>query len=141
MEALFGRDEVWVNCSGLYRNHGCKGLQPSRSRTTIEALITTWSASGPLGGEIRDESFLCGRLGDPALPSEPFQIVKTAQECLTSLQKHDLPHRFLEGARSLGAALGEGSIVWSGRGMGQLFWSLSEPRLQGTGALQVEDDY
>jgi len=41
---------------------------PPRSRTTIEALITTWRASGPLGGEIRDESFLCGRLGDPALP-------------------------------------------------------------------------
>ena len=30
--------------------------------------LTTWSASGPLGGEKRDESFLCGRLGDPALP-------------------------------------------------------------------------
>jgi len=57
-------------------------------------------------------------------PSEPFQIVKTAQECLTSLQNQDLPHRFLEGARSLGAALGDGSFVRSGRGMGQLFWSI-----------------
>jgi hypothetical protein len=33
--------------AGLYRFRGCKGLQPSKSETTIGALIKTWRASGP----------------------------------------------------------------------------------------------
>ena len=47
--------------------------------------------------------------------------------------------RNLEGVLSLGAALGVGGFVWSGRGSCRMSGSLLGPRLRGTAALQVNN--
>src|SRR5215471_6878613 len=47
MEALFLAQKAMRQMLGFYWFGGCKELQPSRSETSIGALIKTWRASGP----------------------------------------------------------------------------------------------
>src|SRR6516165_2532797 len=121
---------------------GCKGLQPSRSGTTIVALTVFLEGVRSLGAV----------LGDVSLVWSGQSMYRMLGPCWVYGCKGLQPSRsgttidalivFLEGVRSLGAVLGDRSFVWSGKShvpiVRGLYWF---PRLQGTAALQVRNDY
>ena len=97
-----------ADCSGPLLVYGCKGLQPSRSGTTIDALIVNWRASGPsapcwaIGALFGREKAMCRLFG----PFIGFRGCKGLQPSRSGTTIEALTV-FLEGVRSPGAVLGD----------------------------------
>ena len=112
---------------GLYEFRGCKGLQPSKSITAIEALIQTWRASGPSAPCWATEAlFVAARHG----PNVGSLLVFPRLEGTTVLQVNNGYRSLdaaLEGARSLGAVLGDGSFVCRGKAWAQCWVFIGVP--------------
>src|SRR5262249_20700519 len=99
---------------GHYWVRGCEGPQPSRSGTTIGALIRTWRAPGPSAPCWAIEA-LFGR-NKAYVQRRVFYWVPRLRgtAALQVRNDHWSLDQDLEGVRSLGAGvLGDRSFVWS----------------------------